>query len=151
MAFEHYWHRLNGRVHEHRDPGSADVYLAVTGAAEALVKLAGISVLSEGAYVHGLDIAKSYISQLREGTGPASWSAVGEVAARFPPPPNSHAIQLTQAPRDAVAIHESLSAINDLLMTELGIPHVSLPKSSDKLRWRHVLPFLTHIRNKVKG
>jgi hypothetical protein len=147
MAFEDFTRQLLARAEEARDPGSADAYLRLTVAAEAMLKLTGICLLSEAVYRYGSEPAKKIISETVGGRA-QGWGKVFEIVGRLPE--SALAQRISAAPSAADRVHELWTETDALLGRELGVVSVGVTKRKS-VAWRHVLAFLPHVRNKVKG
>ena len=101
MAFEHF------------------AYLRITVAAEATLKIIGVSLLSEAVYRFGSEAAKKIIADTVDGHA-LSWRVLFETAAKLPGE-SALASRVRAAPAGADALHDRWTRIDALLTSELGV------------------------------
>src|SRR5580698_559615 len=104
MAFEDFSQTLLARAAEVRDPGSADAYLRLSAAAEAALKLAGICLLSEGAYRYGSEHAKRMSAEAIAGRSQGGTAGL-DVSTRLPTDCGL-ATRILSAPSSPDRVHE---------------------------------------------
>jgi hypothetical protein len=122
--------------------------LRLTIAAEATLKLAGICLLSEGAYRYGSEPAKKVIGEAITGHI-QGWGAVLDVSARLPGECEL-ARRLLAEPAAGDRVHALWTQMDELLTRELDVVSMGMTKRRSFV-WRHALRFVPFLRNKVKG